>query len=430
MNSSTGIAFHARFQRWTPETLTHLTRIHTALGTIRGARILPAVSDHLRASARVGTVHYSNLIEGNELPLIEAERATRGQLHPDTRAKVELINYVRALDLIDQRLADGSLELTPEFLKELHRAATGGLGREEDPHFKPHHEGAWRDGEAFVVDRMTQRIMHEGPPQAEVEPRMLGMFEWLGAMLTRDGYPPFVIAGVMHYGITEVHPFADGNGRVARLFQVALLMRADVLPGRMFSFERYYAEDRDAYYEALRSVRNRTLNMEAWLHYFLAGLAEEYERVAATIEDLSELAPGGSSQLQLTPPQQRALTRLRIEGRAEFKREMYERAAGVGRTSAITDLQTLVRHGVLRIRGRGPSTRYALSGPVRAEHADGPGRPRRWTDALIELELRAYLDGRPDWPRPAEFRSAGRGDLYAAASRNGGIARWRRMLGR
>ncbi|HLM85553.1 MAG TPA: Fic family protein [Solirubrobacteraceae bacterium] len=394
--------------------------------------MLPAVADQLRASARVGTVHYSNLIEGNELPLIEAERAARGQLSPDTRAKVELINYVRALDLINQLLDDGSLELTSEFLKELHKAATNGLGREDDPHFKPHHEGKWRDGEALVVDKITQQVMHRGCPQAEVEPRMQGMFAWLDSMLAREGEPPFVLAGVTHYGITDVHPFADGNGRVARLFQVALLMKARVLPGRMFSFERYYAEDRQAYYGALRSVRERTLNMETWLHYFLAGMAEEYERVATTIEDLSELAPGGAAQLQLTASQQRALTRLRLEGRREFTRAEYERAAGLGRTRAKGDLQTLVRHGLLQLRGHGPSTRYALpSGEqVRRVGRNGPGRPRRWTDAMIEHELRAYLDGRDDWPSPAEFRAAQRGDLYAAASRNGGISRWRRMLGR
>ena len=88
LSPSDAIEFRARFRRWTPEALTLLTRIHTALGTIRGARVLPAVADQLRASARVGTVHYSNLIEGNELPLIEAERAARGQLAQDTRAKI------------------------------------------------------------------------------------------------------------------------------------------------------------------------------------------------------------------------------------------------------------------------------------------------------------------------------------------------------
>ncbi|MGH2880329.1 MAG: Fic family protein [Solirubrobacteraceae bacterium] len=392
--------------------------------------MLPAVADQLRASARVGTVHYSNLIEGNELPLIEAERATRRELAPDTRAKIELVNYVSALDLIDSRLADGSLDLCPELLKELHKAATDGLGRDQDPHFKPYHEGEWRDGEAVVVDRLTQRVMHTAPPREEVQPRMLGLFDWLQATLRREDYPPFVAAGVMHYGITEIHPFADGNGRAARLFQVALMMKADVLPGRMFSFERYYAEDRDAYYGALRSVRERTLNMESWLHYFLAGLAEEYERVAVTIEDLSELAPGGSTQLQLTPSQQRALAKLRVEGRREFGRDEYEQAAAVGRTAALTDIQTLVRHGVLRVRGRGPSTRYALIGAAQLGDDNRSGRPRRWTDGSIERELRAYLDDRSDWPPRADFEAAGRGDLYKAASRAGGIARWRALLGR
>jgi Fic family protein len=233
----------------------------------------------------------------------------------------------------------------------------------------------------------------------------------------------------MHYGITEVHPFADGNGRAARLFQVALLMKAEVLPGRMFSFERYYAEDRNAYYKALRSVRERTLNMEFWLHYFLAGLADEYERVAATIEDLRDLAPGGSAPLQLSPSQQRALTGLRIEGLREFKRDEYEAVAGVARTTAITDLQALVRSGMLLVRGQGPSTRYAFTGGMRPKAAQGPGRPQRWTDALIESELRTFLGDRVGWPLREEFHAAGRNDLYTAASRYGGIARWRKMLG-
>ena len=146
---------------------------------------------------------------------------------------------------------------------------------------------------------------------------------------------PFVIAGVLHYGITDVHPFADGNGRVARLAQTALLMRAGVLPGRMFSFERYYAEDRPAYYAALRSVRLRTLNMEFWLGYFLKGLAEEYERVAAAVVDLSALMPGGSgAPLRFTAGQERGLTALRIQGRREFNRREYEQAAGVSRSTA------------------------------------------------------------------------------------------------
>ena len=426
----TPIEFSANYRRYTPEMSEALIRIGTGLGVIRGARLLPAVADQLRASARAITVHYSNLIEGNQLPAIEAERAARGQLSPDSRAKIELINYVAALDLIDERLDADTLELTPAFLKELHGTATRGLGREDDPHFKPHHEGEWRDGIAVVQDRLTGQVMHEGPPADEVPARMEGMFEWLERKRAA-GDPPFVLAGVMHYGITDVHPFADGNGRAARLFQAALLMREGVLPGRIFSFERYYADDRDAYYSALRSVRSRTHNMEFWLHYFLEGLAEEYERTAATVSDLSALVGGdGSGALQLTAGQERALATLRLEGRREFSRREYEAAAGVRRSAAGTDLQELVRHGVVVPRGSGPSTRYAFGASTASSNSkDGRGRPAKWTDAKIEQELRAFINGRTDWPSPAEFRREGQGALYAAASRRGGISRWRRVLG-
>jgi hypothetical protein len=191
----------------------------------------------------------------------------------------------------------------------------------------------------------------------------------------------------------------------------------------------HYAEDRAAYYGALRSVRERTFNMEYWLEYFLEGLAEEYERVAATVEDLAQLAPGGATALQLSASQQRALAALRVSGRREFNRRDYEAAAGVGRSSATSDLRALVQHGLLTVRGAGYQTRYAFPGPVAGDARHRRGRPRKWDDARIERELRAFLDGRSTWPRPAEFAAEGRSGLYAAASRNGGIRRWRRILG-
>ncbi|MDX6672043.1 MAG: hypothetical protein QOI91_2406 [Solirubrobacteraceae bacterium] len=423
--------FSANYRRFTPEMLHLLLRISTALGTIRGARVLPAVADQLRASAKAGTVHYSNLIEGNQLPFVEAERAARGVLAADTRAKIELVNYVEALDLIDTRVADDTLVLTPDFLKELHGTAMHRLGREEDPHFKPRHEGQWRDGVAVVLDRLTGKVMHEAPSSDEVPDLMEAMFEWLGAKLEAGIEPPFVLAGVLHYGVTDVHPFADGNGRAARLLQTALLMASDLLPGRMFSFERYYADDRTAYYDALRSVRRNTLNMEKWLEYFLGGLVEEYERVASTVTDLSSLVAGaGDEPLRLTASQQRALATLRIEGRQEFNRRDYERAAGVGRTAANDEIGALVRHGVLIPRGASSATRYVFSSVARPDpQPRRRGRARKWTDQLVERELKAFLDGRSTWPSREEFQAAGRGDLYSAASRAGGISRWRRMRG-
>jgi Fic family protein len=253
---------------------------------------------------------------------------------------------------------------------------------------------------------------------------MSGMFDWLARHLDDNvEWPPFVLAGVMHYGITDIHPFADGNGRAARLFQTAVLMKLGVLPGRMFSFERYYAEDREAYYDALRSVRRNTLNMNEWMQYFLRGLSEEYERIAATVEDLSALTTSGAAPVQLSAVQQNALTALRLAGRHEFERRAYEQAGGVSRSGAGNDLRVLVEGGILRKRGAGPSTRYSFASVPRPARAAS-----KWSEEQIERDLRDFLVGRATWPTQAEFKAAGLSTLYVAASRQGGIRRWRQKL--
>lgn len=423
------IPFSPKFRRYPAQISHQLNKIHEALGVVRSARVLPpAVTDQLRSTALAGTVHFSNLIEGNQLPFIEAERAARKELDPTTRAKIELINYVAAVEFVDKALADDRFELTPQFLLDIHREVTRGLGREDDPHFKPHHEGAWRDGIAAVVDHITGQIMHLGASAEEVPGRMAGLFEYLDGRWGKAEWPPFVLAGVAHFAVADIHPFADGNGRTARLLQGALLMRADAVPGRIFSFERYYAQDKNSYLAALRSVGKKTGNMEDWLEYFLAGLLEEYERIEAIVADLDRLS-GATSQLQLTQSQQAAISSFRINRVRSFTRRDYEEAAKVKRTVALEDLQALVRSGLVETNGSGPATTYRLSSSIRGHGDFGRGRPVTWTDDRIEQELRGILIRYDGWPSRDEFKRAGKADLYRAASRRGGIRHWRRELG-
>ncbi len=126
----------------------------------------------------------------------------------------------------------------------------------------------------------------------------------------------------------------------------------------MFSFEGYYAGDRHAFYDALGSMRVNPFNQESWLAYFLRGLAQEYERVAAMITDLGSLmSVAGTQPLRLTAGERRWLVALHVAGRREVGRREYQQAARVGRTVAGDDLRALVRHGVLTIRGSASATR-------------------------------------------------------------------------
>lgn len=427
MSTQDEIALGAQFQRYTPAATSALSRIAAARARIEASDIRPAAEDELRASALAETVHYSTLIEGNELPMIEAQRAARGDLDADTRAKIELVNYVDALRFLDERAERNELELTPDLLLAVHKKTTDGLGPDDSDHFKPHHEGAWRDGIAVVVDRPTGKVMHEAPPPAEVPRRIQGLSSWIAAREERlVDFPPPVLAGVAHYAITDIHPFADGNGRVARLATAALLMRHGFLTGRIFSLERYYAEDREAYYAALRSVRASTLSMNSWLEYFLDGLASEYERVAAKIAEFEALGLESSAPFQLSSSQGRGLAQLNLAGLTEFRRVDYERAAEVGKSKANRELRGLEEAGLISRRGQSSAARYRFRSNSWEERR---GRRRVWSDNRIEMELRDFCERRTTWPKVEDFRSAGRMALYTAVLRYGGTKRWAERLG-
>lgn len=232
-----------------------------------------------------------------------------------------------------------------------------------------------------------------------------------------------------HYELTNIHPFADGNGRLARLFAVAILFREGFVSRRLFSAERYYAMDKDAYYDALRSVRRNTNNMEQWLLYFTDGLAQEFERVADRARELNSLSQQLARTIQLSRNQEQAVAALTTGGRSEISRADYEELVGIRRTQASADLAGLVKAGILRTVASGPSTRYRLAISMKTNGGRKRGPAATWTDDRVEAELREFIRGRTDWPRPSEFRASGKMALYQAASRRGGIARWIALLG-
>jgi Fic family protein len=430
-DNSRTIAPSRNLARFSPEVAWLLRRIDSALTAIEQADIWPSSAEALRFSAQVGTIHYSTLIEGNRLGLLEAERAARGQLDAQTKAEIELVNYVDALKLIDERLDHDGLTFDERLFKDIHYQATKGLGTPEGP-FKPHHEGEWRDGEAGVWDPLAGVMVHTGSPQAEVRPRMLGLIEWIAEAEERPvDWPIAVVAGVLHYTVAEVHPFADGNGRTARLLTSAFLTRHDMTPGRMFNFDAHYGKDKDAYLAALRSVRERTYNQEWWMRYFLTGLAEEYERVIQEVTRLAAIGRTGKGErVQLTATQERALTELAMRKVVEFNREDYQGASGLGRSAAAEDLRRLTDARVIVPRGQGPSRRYRLAARgTESGHAGHRRAPREWPDERIEAELRTLVGEDDRFPSVRRFDEAGRRDLYQAIFRTGGSKVWSDRLG-
>jgi Fic family protein len=418
-------------RRFSPRVTHELGRINASLERIRGAEVRPAAAEALRFSAKVGTIHYTTLIEGNRLGVLDAQRAARGELDARTKAELELVNQVEAVSVLD-----GFLETRAPFdedvVLKLHGALTRGLGKDDEP-FKPRHEGDWRDGEAVVFDPLTNEIMHTGSPQPEVRPRMLGLLAWLERKEADPvEWPPPVLAALVHFNVAEIHPFADGNGRMSRLLATAVLARHGYVPGDLFNFDAHYGTDKDAYLRALRTVRRDTLNQEEWVRYCLAGYADEYERVGQEISRLGAIGKTASGKhVQLTPSAQRGLTELMIQNRSEFDRGAYIQAARVSSSTATRDLKKLSDAGVLIRVGGGPHQRYhfASSPPPNPWETKVAGRPLDWTDERIAAELAALIGESETFPTIKQFDEADKRSLYQAIARRGGSRTWARKVG-
>jgi hypothetical protein len=131
---------------------------------------------------------------------------------------------------------------------------------------------------------------------------------------------------------------------------------------------------------------------------------------------------GGGARLALKPAQEAALAALENGELTELTRAAYEDLTGVSRSQAAYDLADLVTLGVLERLGAGRATRYRLG-------RGAGGRTRKWTEERIRDGLEAFSAQVGRWPRAVEFREAGHGDLYLAASRYGGIEYWAAELG-
>jgi hypothetical protein len=131
--------------------------------------------------------------------------------------------------------------------------------------------------------------------------------------------------------------------------------------------------------------------------------------------------PDAVGPIRLKPTQQRVVAALTADGAPELTRAQYEKLAEVSRSQAAYDLAELVEAGILQRVGKGRATRYRL--------AQESGSQRRWTEERIRSELSEFCAGRETWPSARTFKEAGRGDLYIAASRYGGIAHWAETLG-
>ena len=273
-------AFEPKFQ-YTPLLQRQLKAIDDARGFLSAVRMQSTWFDDLRQRARVKDALASVQIEGNSLTFEEAFALSQNRPDRELRdAELEFLNYLRTFDAIDGLCNRRDVRLTRGDLLNVHRTIVHGVRGGQ------RYAGQFRREQVTVGDRNGAEIVvhHEPPTWPEVEEHVEALLDWVEAVKhypTRAkvlrGEPdpwlhPVLVAGIAQHRLAWIHPFVDGNGRTARMFTTMVLYQRGYDFKFLFDLSSYYEKNRDAYYDALRTV-DRTGDYTQWLQYFSGGFA-------------------------------------------------------------------------------------------------------------------------------------------------------------
>lgn len=217
--------------------LTLVAEIAEKTGRISNYRTFES-KPHLRRNNRIRSIHSSLAIEANSLSLDEVKGVIAGKtvLSPQKEIQ-EVKNAYQAYDKIGQ--------LDPysvKDLKELHGVMTY-LTVQESGMFRTGNEGVFRGNQCIFM----------APPPHLVPEQMEALFRWMRS--AADVVHPLILSSVFHYEFVFIHPFADGNGRMARLWQTALLSAWNPV-FQYLPLESRIHEFQDGYYEAIAACHS------------------------------------------------------------------------------------------------------------------------------------------------------------------------------
>ena len=266
----------------TDKILNHLTEIALAREVIEKARLVPKWELSLRRDALISSAHSSTHIEGNTLSLEEVSKLALGREVSSTRKdKQEVLNYLEVLSTLDNYLPKN--KFTNEWLLNTHKAIV------KKTLNKPQDEGSFRNRQVVVGYKNSDGniVVTFTPPKTDEVPTLVqNFFDWLNNDQISNTNT-VLVAGVTHYEVVRIHPFIDGNGRTARVMATIIFLMRGFDTKRFFALDDYYDSDRLAYYDALKTVNPKTLDITKWLEYFCEGVAFSVNRVKEKVLALS-----------------------------------------------------------------------------------------------------------------------------------------------
>ena len=306
----------------------------------------------LRKSTLARAIQGSNAIEGYNATMDEAMAAVEDEppLDEKTETWLAVDGYGTAMTYIMQAAEDSYFEFSKQFLKSLHFMMTG--------FDLSSHPGQWRPGAVRVVNDETGAVVYKAPDVEMVDALAGELVEYLG----RQGHESVVVAAAMaHLTLTMIHPFRDGNGRMAKALQTLVLAREGVIHPLFSSIEEWLGRNTQEYYNVLAEVGggawNPTNSASPWVkfclkaHYQQANtLIRRHDEYEAVLDSVDRIIERERLNERMAIPLFNAALGIKVTN-SRYQKETEESSYVAGRDlKVLADLEILNPHGEKRGR--------------------------------------------------------------------------------
>ena len=328
---------------------------------------MSALGFSVRAEAGLETltldVVKSSAIEGEALNVAEVRSSLARRLGIDIGGLAPVNRHVEGIVemMLDatQRYAE---PLTAERLFGWH-AALFPLGYS---HSRKITVAAWRIPEAGAMQVVSGPVGHEkvhfeAPSAERLEKEMTAFLDWFNAPLELD---PVLKAGIAHFWFVTIHPFEDGNGRIARAIADCALARADNSTERFYSMSGRIERERSSYYDILERSQRGGLDITPWLDWFLSCLGRAIDGADETLAAVFRKAHvwQQANQHPLNERQRVVINRLLDDFVGKLTSSKYAKLAKCSQDTATRDIRELMEYGIMKAGDAGGrSTHYELS---------------------------------------------------------------------
>ena len=225
--------------------------------------------------------------------------------------------------------------------------------------------GKWRtdeDGPMQVVSGPmgNERVHFEAPGAQRVEHEMSVFLGWFN---NPENIDPVLKAGVAHFWFVTIHPFDDGNGRIARAIADMALAKAENTSERFYSASAQIETERKQYYHELESSQRGTANITLWLEWFLGCLGRAIQKADDDLASILRKAKTWDelNKGQVNARQRKVINLLLGDFEGKLSTSKYARIAKCSEDTALRDIRDLVQRGILvQNEGGGRSVSYRV----------------------------------------------------------------------